>query len=590
MDERQSWEQIRNAVLSRDVFTCRQCATRFPASELDVHHLIPRKQGGADDPGNLITLCDGCHAARHPALQVGLARRMLERWALRLARLVDSQKLVPDTAEDLRDVLAALSVPRLREGQLEPILAALRGESLIVIRPTGSGKSLCFQVPALARNGTALVISPLKALMSDQVAGLQAKKIPATFVNSSLGPDEKEARYALLEQGVFKLLYCAPERFNERLVRPEEVERASRLRPSLLIVDEAHCIDRWGKAFRPDYGRLGELRQRLGNPPVLAFTATAGPSAQDRILTSLGAPEASRFVSDVDRPNISLVRLRTKSNLNGKELNPERARAIAAMLGGLRDGKAMIFVPTVKIGERLQAQLGREGHDLPFYHSRMGSQNERDVILGRFTGLLDPPLQAVICTNAFGMGIDVPDVRLVVHWQHPASVEDYLQEYGRAGRDGRPALAVLFTNPRSQDDLFLLDFMAERTVENSDAVDGEALLDMKRESRRMNDIALGARCFRKSLREAMLGERQKRPWSIRILDRVFPNGSGSSAAASVATTAPGSGRPRCPAGMCRSFGERRPSAARRSPTVGCRRTDASADWVTFPREATRGTQ
>jgi ATP-dependent DNA helicase RecQ len=448
---------------------------------------------------------------------------MLERWALRLARLVDRQQLVPETAEELRDVLAALGVSRLREGQLEPILAALRGESLIVIRPTGSGKSLCFQIPALARRGTALVISPLKALMSDQVAGLQAKKIPATFVNSSLGPDEKEARYELLEKGVFKLLYCAPERFNGQLVRPAEVERVTRLRPSFLVIDEAHCIDRWGKSFRPDYARLGELRQELGNPPVLAFTATAGPEAQDRILASLGAPNASKFVSGIDRPNISLVRLSVRSwGRTKKELNPERARVIAEMLGSLRAGKAMIFVPTVKVGERLQALLRGEGFDLPFYHSRMGAQNERDVILGRFTGLLDPPLRAVICTNAFGMGIDVPDVRLVVHWQHPASVEDYLQEFGRAGRDGRPALAVLFTNQNSQDDLFLLDFMAERTVENSDSNERDAVLaTMKHESRRMNDLALGTNCFREGLQRALLGEPTKRPWSIRILDRVF---------------------------------------------------------------------
>ena len=281
-------------------------------------------------------------------------------------------------------------------------------------------------------------------------------------MNSSLGPDEKEARYQLLEKGVFKLLYCAPERFNSELVRPEEVERASRLRPSLMIVDEAHCIDRWGKAFRPDYARLGELRQTLGDPPVLAFTATAGPRRRTGSSHRWAYPRRRRFVSDVDRPNISLVRLSVKSRAEGKkDLNPERARTIAAMLARMPAGKAMIFVPTVKIGESLQTLLRQKGLDLPFYHSKMGAQNERDAILGRFTGLLDPPLRAVICTNAFGMGIDVPDVRLVIHWQHPASVEDYLQEFGRAGRDGEPALAVLFTNPDAQDDLFLLDFMAE---------------------------------------------------------------------------------------------------------------------------------
>jgi len=511
-----AWQATRQAVLVRDEFTCRECGVAFPPRDLDVHHLVPRKQGGPDDPGNLITLCDGCHAVRHPSLQVSLSRRVLERWALRMAKLVDRRNLVPSSADDLRNVLAALGVPRLREGQLEPILAALRRESLIVIRPTGAGKSLCFQVPALASVGTALVISPLKALMSDQVSGLQARKIPATFINSSLSPSEKEARYQLLEKGVFKLLYCAPERFNSDLVRSEEVQRISRLEPSLLIIDEAHCIDRWGKAFRPDYARLGELREKLGNPPVLAFTATAGPSAQDRILASLGAPEAHKFVSDVDRPNISLLRIEEKSDT-------KRAGTIATMLGSLASGKAMLFVPTVKIGQRLQSLLRTGGLDLPFYHSKMGTQNDRDVVLGRFTGLIDPPLQAVICTNAFGMGIDVPDVRLVIHWQHPASVEDYLQEFGRAGRDGRPALAVLFTNPKPQDDLFLLDFMAKLTVANSDLDRPEdaVLKEMKAESQAMNNLARSGTCFRKGLQSAMLGKPKRRPLSIQILEAVF---------------------------------------------------------------------
>jgi ATP-dependent DNA helicase RecQ len=518
-----AWKAIREAVLARDENMCFQCHVRFESADLDVHHLIPRKQGGADDPANLVALCDGCHAARHPSLQVGLARRILERWAIRVATLVDRDQLVPESAEQLRDVLTALGVKRLREGQLEPILAALRGESLIVIRPTGSGKSVCFQVPALAHAGTALVISPLKALMADQVAALQEKRIPATFINSSLGPSEKDARYALLEKGVFKLLYCAPERFSSQLVRAEEVERISRLRPSFLIIDEAHCIDRWGRAFRPDYARLGELRHRLGNPPVLAFTATAGPRAQDRILTSLGAGDGNVFVSDVDRPNISLVRLSVKSwGQTKRELNPERANIIATMLGNLQVGKAMIFVPTVNVGERLQTLLHGEGVDLPFYHSKMGAQNERDSILGRFTGRLDPPLRAVICTNAFGMGIDVPDVRLVIHWQQPASIEDYLQEFGRAGRDGRAAVAVLFTNARAEDDLFLLDYMAERAVEKAKPNERKELLaDIRSESRRMSGLARSTGCFRAELQRELCGERGKPPWALRILDRVF---------------------------------------------------------------------
>ncbi len=437
-----------------------------------MHHLIPRSIGGSDEPSNLVTLCGGCHGAHHPNLQASLSGRFIERWALRLAKWLDTQNQLPEATPNLGGALRLFGLEKFRQNQLEVVLAALKGESVLMVSPTGSGKTLCFQVPALMRPGTAFVISPLKALMSDQVSSLQRKKIPGSFINGDLGPDEKRRRYRLLDQRALKFLYCTPERFDPTMVRSEEIQRLSSAKPSFLVVDEAHCIDRWGGDFRPNYSRLGGVRQVLGNPPALAFTATAGIKAQKRILESLGIPKAHVVVSGVDRPNVALLRL----PIIGAQ---ERFKAIQGLTQAMPTGRAMIFVPTVKVGTFVQHGLSMQGLEVPFYHSKCGTANERDVLLGRFTGRLSPALPIIICTNAFGMGLDVSDVRLVVHWQHPASVEDYLQEFGRAGRDGRPALAVLLTN--EGEDLNLPRFMAALTVRQAELDDHQkkAILDGK---------------------------------------------------------------------------------------------------------------
>ena len=459
-------------MLNRDNHRCVACGTTCARGEADVHHLMPRDLGGSDDPANLVTLCDGCHAAHHPNLQLSLSRRFVERWALRLAKWLDRRGELPDGTPNLGGALRLLGLKKFRKHQLDVVLAALKGQSVLLVSPTGSGKTLCFQLPTLLRTGTAYVISPLKALMAEQVADLQRKKIPCSFINSDLNPNEKQLRYELLKRQALKFFYCTPERFDASMVRPDEVQLVSAGKPTFLVIDEAHCIDRWGRDFRPNYSRLGAARSKLGDPPVLAFTATAGIQTQERILQSLNMPDARVIVTGVDRPNIALLRLPV----------PEVARfqIVASLCGMMPQGRAMIFVPTVKIGERVQHGLTSAGLEIPFYHSKLGTPNERDMLLGRFTGRIQPALPVIICTNAFGMGLDVPDVRLVVHWQHPASVEDYLQEFGRAGRDGKQSLAVLFTS-EANDDLKLLRFMAEMTV-NEAGLEGEereALLKAK---------------------------------------------------------------------------------------------------------------
>ncbi len=281
---------------------------------------------------------------------------------MRLARWLDSQRELPEATPSLGGALRLLGLEKFRENQLEVVLAALKGESVLLVSPTGSGKTLCFQLPTLLRSGTAFIISPLKALMSDQVSGLQKKKIPSSFINGDLSPNEKHLRYELLEQQALKFLYCTPERFDTEMVRAEEVKRISRAKPNFLVVDEAHCIDRWGGDFRPNYSRLGAVKQLLGNPPILAFTATAGIKTQKRILQSLGIPNARVVVSGVDRPNIALLRLPMPND-------EARFRVIKWLYEVMPAGRAMAFVPTVKVGEHLQEGLKILGSDravLPF--------------------------------------------------------------------------------------------------------------------------------------------------------------------------------------------------------------------------------
>jgi ATP-dependent DNA helicase RecQ len=474
--------------------------------------------GGTDELSNLVTLCDGCHASHHPNLAGGLARRAFERWAFRLARWLDTTGSLVEASGNFGPALRLFGVKRFRSGQLAVVSAALSGKSVLVVSPTGSGKTLCYQLPAVLRQGVAFVVSPLKTLMSEQVSDLWTKKVPATFINSDLNSEEKQTRFELLACRAFKLLYVAPERFFVR----SETERAhlEQLKPSFLVVDEAHCVDQWGQDFRPEYGRLREVREKLGSPPVLAFTATAGKEMQDRILASLGIPDARIFVRDVDRPNIATLRWERSPD--------ERAGEIARLLAlpQLDGAKAMIFVPSVRVGERLQEALRAAALEIPFYHSRLGSPWERQELVKRFLGQSRPSVDNIICTNAFGMGLDVPNVRLVIHWQQSASTEDMLQEFGRAGRDGKPSLSVIFHDGRAGRDTSLLKFMAEKTVEGSRLDDPgrtELLGHRLRQIDRVSTIVRSQSCFRRSVKEYFgategLG---RKPLSERILEWAF---------------------------------------------------------------------
>jgi len=513
------WANIREAVLRRDDYKCLECGKPCRSAEADVHHLLPRSAGGADEPSNLVTLCDGCHAAHHPKLAGRLARRAMEKWAVWLALWLDRRRAIPDASRNYGAALRLFGLERFRDGQLPVVEAALSGQSVLVVSPTGFGKSLCFQLPAILRSGVSVVVSPLKALMGEQVSALLRHKIPSTFINSDLDPVEKQIRYQLLANKVFKLLYAAPERFFVQ--NKSELQMLWSLRPSFLVIDEAHCVDQWGRDFRPEYGRLGEVHKALGSPPVLAFTATAGQEMQKRILASLGVNGARVFVRGVDRPNISLLRWEVLPN--------ERLETIAQLCHIPIKGKVMIFVPTQKIGEALQDYLRDQGLETPFYHSKLGSAWDREQLVKRFVGESYPLVDRIICTSAFGMGLDVPNVRLVIHYQHPSSVEEYLQEFGRAGRDGQPSVAVLLHadfGATKDKDIGLLNFMAEKASDGAqlDAANQTGALDHK--YRQIQDMARLVRqegCFRQTLIAYFEGSEKgsRRSFSTRLLEWVF---------------------------------------------------------------------
>jgi RecQ family ATP-dependent DNA helicase len=513
------WRKIRESILRRDKFKCVECGDPCDRDEADIHHLLPRSVGGSDEPSNLITLCDGCHAAHHPKLAAGLARRATERWAVRLARWLDRQDAVPEESQNFGPALRLFGLGRFRDGQLPVVQAALTGRSILVVSPTGFGKTLCFQLPAVLRRRVSVVVSPLKALMGEQVSSLLRRKIPCSYINSDIGSDEKRLRYRLLAGNHFKLLYVAPERFFVQNFNERQLLRS--VRPAFLVIDEAHCVDQWGRDFRPEYGRLKEVREALGSPPILAFTATAGQEMQQRILASLGVPDAQIFVRGVDRGNIGLLRWNVPVD--------ERPQAIAQLSRGRMSGggKVMIFVPTRKIGEALQRYLSEHGLETPFYHSQFGGAWDREQLLKRFSGESQPRVDRIICTSAFGMGLDIKDVRMVIHWQHPASIEDYLQEFGRAGRDGKASVAVLlYDRSNAKRDIGLLRFMADRAVGNAQLSAAEALAASRHkvdQIDRMAGLTTSLGCFRQSLVGYFTGPKRvaRRSFSTWLLELVF---------------------------------------------------------------------
>ncbi len=394
---------------------------------------------------------------------------------------------------DLDDLLHThFGHPAFRPAQAPVVQAALDGADLLAVMPTGAGKSLCFQLPAVVLPGVSLVVSPLISLMKDQVDELVRRGIGAAALHSMQSAAERREALDQVKAGRIRLLYVAP----ERLASSHFVSLLREVPISRFVVDEAHCVSDWGHDFRPDYRRLAPVAEALrrsdgkpGRPPVLAFTATATPEVRDDIISLLGLDQPQVFVSGFDRPNIELHVRPVSGDREKRSLLPE--------LVGTR--RALVYASTRKSAEDAADTLIAAGLAAAAYHAGL-SDTERTRVQDAFA---DGSLTVVCATNAFGMGIDRPDLEIVVHKDIPGSLEAYYQEVGRVGRDGRRATATLFWNYA---DVKTREFLIERRSEDDDGTSSLEPEELQRRTelerlklRRMVSYADTSACLRNTI-------------------------------------------------------------------------------------------
>src|SRR2546428_5772132 len=320
---------------------------------------------------------------------------------------------------------------RFRVHQLKVLGPLLAGRDVLAVLPTGAGKSLCYQVPALLGAGLTLVVSPLISLMQDQVGALRRRGIAAAYVNSQLDADQRRVVLDAATGGRLALLYCAPERLGSLTRRLS----AAGTRVALLAIDEAHCITEWGNEFRPVYRRLGVFRSVLGRPPTIALTGSATPAARADIPHVLRMPDAEVVVTSFDRPNLDFGVRRVRDDRERFAIIRQRVRDA--------DGASLIYAPTRRLTELITRALLRASVRAAPYHAGLSASIRRRVL----RGFLADQVHVIVATSAFGMGIDKPDVRQVLHWGAPPTLEAYYQEAGRGGRDGKASECLVLWRP-----------------------------------------------------------------------------------------------------------------------------------------------
>ncbi len=364
-----------------------------------------------------------------------------------------------DVDAALDRALARFGHRELRAGQAEVIADIFEGVPVVAVMPTGAGKSLCYQLPALLlaeRGGVTLVVSPLIALMKDQVDVLRARGIPAAALTSAASSDEQRQTIEALRAGTLTLLYVAPERF--RSPRFLDALRACGDRLALVAIDEAHCISEWGHDFRPDYRRLGEAIAELRPPRLAAFTATATPEVRQDIATQLGMVGARISVRGFDRPNLSYV-------VDKAGGTADKATRMVELVRTRESGVALVYAATRKNAEKYAAELKAAGMRVRVYHAGL-ADDARESAQDKF---MDGSLDVIVATNAFGMGVDKRDIRLVVHADIPRSPEAYYQEAGRGGRDGKATRCVLLFN---HGDIRLQEFLIDASYPSGEVLRG----------------------------------------------------------------------------------------------------------------------
>ncbi len=327
-----------------------------------------------------------------------------------------------------------LDLENLWPGQEEAVRSILEGHDTLVVRPTRSGKSAIYQIAGLMLSGSTVVVSPLIALQKDQVDSINEQDAAeAAVVNSTQNVSENREVFERLTEGDLEYIFLAP----EQLRKPETVEQLRAAEISLFVVDEAHCISEWGHDFRPDYLDLGRVIEELGHPPVLAMTATAGPEVREEIVTRLGMRNAKLFVHGFDRPNIFLR----------VDQFPTEAEKLEALVRRVNwaDRPGIVYVGTRRNAEQIVRALNDQGVRALFYHAGLKAK-DREQIQERF---MANDVEVIVATNAFGMGVNKPDVRFVYHFDVSDSLDAYYQEIGRGGRDGEPAEAILFYRPEN---------------------------------------------------------------------------------------------------------------------------------------------